>query len=195
LFPKDYKELTSGYNVEMANKKASRANKTRKQRRVRRTIKRRNLKSHKARKALRRSRRQRGGSYLEATSRPFFSTVYPNSMQSAYANWTGAQPNNYPAPSPAENHKWEYTGQGIGQAFNSNIINEINRGWGLMAASTPYNPMPLAATGAGANAGTATLGMAQPTPAYSSTGSATAAAPVSSIAAAIAAGKTSVQTF
>jgi hypothetical protein len=110
-----------------------------------------------SRRSRRLSRRQRGGSYLEALSRPFFASVYPNTLQTAYGDWTGAQPNNYPGPPPPENkgaeHSWNYIAHGT--PMNPDMITKINTGFTLMAGPTPYAPNQLTAPGGGVSAGVA----------------------------------------
>lgn len=139
----------------MYRKKNSKANRrglafaSRKNRRTRRT----------RRAARRHSRRQRGGSYLEGLSRPFFASVYPNSLQSTYASATGAQPNNYPGnPSPENmtaDHSWSYMRNGT--IIPPDVITKINTGFTLMAGNVPYAPTPLMAPGAGVSSGTAVV--------------------------------------
>ena len=90
------------------------------------------------RRGLAFSRRRRGGSYMEALGRPFFAGVYPSSLQSTYTSWTGAQPNNYPAPPPPENksaeHSWNYTANGT--PLNPDMISKIQSGFTLMSNRT-----------------------------------------------------------
>ena len=111
------------------------------------------------RRAARRTRRQRGGSYLEGLSRPFFASVYPNSLQSTYASATGAEPNNYPGNPAPENmtadHSWSYIKNGT--IIPPDVITKINTGFTLMAGNVPYAPTPLMAPGAGVSSGTAVV--------------------------------------
>ena len=127
---------------------------SRKNRRSRRSA-RRNRRSHRSH----RSHRQRGGDYLEGMSRPFFATVYPNSLQSAYASATGAEPNNYPGNPAPENmtadHSWSYVKNGT--IIPPDVITKINTGFTLMAGNTPYAPNPLMVPGAGVSSGTAVV--------------------------------------
>lgn len=115
-------------------------------------------KSRRASRKSRRVRRHRGGSYLEGLSRPFFASVYPNTLQSTYASVTGAQPNNYPGSPAPENmtaeHSWNYIKDGT--IISPDLITKINTGFTLMASNSPYAPNPLTAPGAGVSAGTAT---------------------------------------
>jgi len=149
----------------MANKKLKRSN-----RKTRRNNRRKNSRanrrglafaSRKSRRASRRSRRSmRGGSYLEALSRPFFAGVYPSSLQNTYSTYTGAQPNNYPGSPAADNksapHSWNYDVDPNAKAIDpSRVITPINTGYTLMAGPAPYSPNMLNAPGAGVSAGTA----------------------------------------
>lgn len=110
-------------------------------------------------KRVKRSRRQRGGNYLEGLSRPFFASVYPNSLQSVYASATGAEPNNYPGNPAPENmtadHSWSYVKNGT--IIPPDVISKINTGFTLMASNTPYAPTPLSVPGAGVSSGTAVV--------------------------------------
>lgn len=174
----------------MYRKKNSKANRrglafaSRKNRRTRRT----------RRAARRHSRRQRGGDYLEGLSRPFFASVYPNSLQSTYASATGAQPNNYPGNPAPENmtadHSWSYMRNGT--IIPPDVITKINTGFTLMAGNVPYAPTPLMAPGAGVSSGTAVVpGSAS---AAAATGS-TAGVPQTSIAINMERGIQATQTF
>ena len=115
--------------------------------------------ARRSRRAARRTRRQRGGDYLEGMSRPFFATVYPNSLQSTYASATGAQPDNYPGNPAPENmtadHSWSYLKNGT--IIPPDVITKINSGFTLMAGNMPYSPSPLMAPGAGVSSGTAVV--------------------------------------
>lgn len=187
----------------MANKRANR--KSRKLRKSRKTRKiyrktRHNRKglAYRKRRTNRkqrtnRNRRMRGGSYLESLSRPFFASVYPNTTQNLYGAWTGQIPQ-YPAPSPAEVPTWSYTGAGIGQSLNPNMITPINSAFTLMAGSAPYSPTPLTTPGAGTPAGTANT-TGGTSPASAAAAMASAAAPQNSIAASMAAGQQSLRTY
>ena len=135
-------------------KKNSKANRrglafaSRKLRRTRRT-----------RRQAKRSRRQRGGDYLESLGRPFFASVYPTVLQDTYASWTGAQPNNYPAPLEPENsklaeHSWKYINQGT--PISPDVITKINSGFTMIAQPGAYSNTPLTADGTGVSSGTAT---------------------------------------
>ena len=64
---------------------------------------------------------------LDPISRPMFATVYPNAMQSAYATWTGATPNNYPAPSEPEKRTWDFQSHGTKQALSADMVANINK--------------------------------------------------------------------
>lgn len=105
------------------------------------------------------SRRQRGAGYVEGLSRPFFATVYPNSLQTTYASATGAEPNNYPGNPAPENmtadHSWSYLKNGT--IIPPDVVTKINSGFTLMAGNTPYAPNPLVAPGAGVSSGTAVV--------------------------------------
>ena len=111
------------------------------------------------RRANRRTRRQRGGDYLEGMSRPFFASVYPNSIQSVYASATGAEPNNYPGNPAPENmtadHSWSYVKNGT--IIPPDVITKINTGFTLMASNSPYAPTPLMVPGAGVSSGSAVV--------------------------------------
>ena len=194
----NYKEITSGYKVEMANRKAKGRNTSRKSRRNQRSRKvtRRNKtrsnrrnRSNRRKGLAYRNNKQRGGSYMESLSRPFFASVYPNALQSAYSTWTGATPNNYPANSQADVPAWKYEGNGIGQSLNPAMITPINSGFTLMASSSPYDASPLTTNGAGVSAGTATVS--------GGTGVAMAQAsgPASSIADSMQAGRQSLRSY
>ena len=152
----------------MANRKAKSRNASRKSRRNQRSRKvtRRNRNKTRRNRSNRRNHRkglayrnnkQRGGSYIESLSRPFFASVYPNALQSTYSSWTGATPNNYPANSQADVHTWKYEGNSIGQSLNPAMITPINSGFTLMAGPSPYDSSPLTTNGAGVSAGTATV--------------------------------------
>ncbi len=118
--------------------------------------------SRKSRRASRRAsrcrvHRHRGGDYIEGMSRPFFASVYPNTLQNTYASITGVQPNNYPGSPAPENmtaeHSWNYIKDGT--IISPDLITKINTGFTLMASDSPYAPNPLTAPGAGVSAGTA----------------------------------------
>ena len=185
----------------MANRKLKRSN--RKTRRTNRKkpsrANRRGLAfaSRKSRRASRRSRRSmRGGSYLEALSRPFFAGVYPNSLQSTYSTYTGAQPNNYPGSPASDNrsapHSWNYDADLNAKPIDpSRVITPINTGFTLMAGPAPYSPNMLSAPGAGVSAGSAT---ASGTSAFTDAAAA-AGAGQTSIAASMAAGVQGQQSF
>lgn len=115
--------------------------------------------NRRTRRANRRTRRQRGGDYLEGLSRPFFASVYPNTLQSVYASATGAEPNNYPGNPAPENktadHSWSYVQNGT--IIPPDVISKINTGFTLMASNTPYAPTPLTVPGAGVSSGTAVV--------------------------------------
>ena len=147
----------------LANRKLNR--KTRKVNRKRRGLafasrksrrnNRRNMrKSSKSRKSRKSRRQQRGGDYLEALSRPFFASVYPNSMQTTYSTWTGAQPNNYPADPRPEVSTWHYYANG--NPINPGLITKINTDFNMMTGPS-FNPTQLVADGAGVNAGSAVV--------------------------------------
>ena len=147
------------------------------------------------RRASRRSsRRQRGGDYIEGMSRPFFATVYPNSLQTTYASATGAEPNNYPGNPAPENmtadHSWSYLKNGT--IISPDVITKINTGFTLMAGNTPYAPNPLVAPGAGVSSGTATVAGAS---GLTSAGVSTPGVAQSSIAINMEKGIQSTQTF
>lgn len=142
------------------NRKTRRTNRKRSGRAKRRGLafasrKRRATRRSTRRNRRRASRRQRGGDYLEATSRPFFASVYPNTMQTAYSTWTGAQPNNYPADPRPEAATWSYASNGT--PLSPNMITRINTDFNLMAGPTAYNPTALVTDGAGVNAGSAVV--------------------------------------
>ena len=88
----------------------------------------------------RRTRRYRGGSFLEALNRPFLSSVPPNPLQTTYAGWTGAQPNNYPAPLPPEDKTWAYLTNGAPQIPN---VAHINTGFAMINSPIKYSSAPL----------------------------------------------------
>jgi hypothetical protein len=88
----------------------------------------------------RRTRRHRGGSFLEALNRPLLATVYPNPLQNTYAGWTGAQPNNYPAPPPPVDKTWTYLTNGA--PINPHIAH-INTGFAMINSPVQYSPAPL----------------------------------------------------
>ena len=148
------------------------------------------------RRAARRTRRQRGGDYLEGLSRPFFASVYPNTLQTTYAAATGAQPNNYPGNPAPENmtadHSWSYIRNGT--IIPPDLVSKINTGFTLMAGNMPYSPTPLMAPGAGVSSGTAVVPSAT---AAASTGAAGAGAAVNQtgIAINLARGIQATQTF
>jgi len=174
----------------MYRKKNSKANRrglafaSRKNRRTRRA----------ARRSSRYSRRHRGGGYLEGLSRPFFATVYPNSLQTTYASATGAQPNNYPGNPAPENstadHSWSYMKNGT--IIPPDVITKINSGFTLMAGNMPYSPSPLMAPGAGVSSGTAVV---PGTAAAAAAAGATAPVAQSSIAINLEKGIQSTQSF
>jgi hypothetical protein len=120
---------------------------------------RKNRRTRRAARRSRRTRRQRGGDYIEGMSRPFFASVYPNSLQSVYASATGAEPNNYPGnPSPENmtaDHSWSYVKNGT--IIPPDVITKINTGFTLMASNTPYAPTPLMVPGAGVSSGSAVV--------------------------------------
>jgi len=106
------------------------------------------------------TRRQRGGDYLESIGRPFFASVYPTVLQDTYASWTGAQPNNYPAPPAPEDsklaeHSWKYINQGT--PISPDVITKINSGFTMIAQPGAYSNTPLTADGTGVSSGTATV--------------------------------------
>ena len=149
--------------LKRSNRKTRRCNRKRNSRANRRGLAFASRKSRRAsRRASRRSRRsQRGGSYLEALSRPFFAGVYPNSLQTTYSTATGAQPNNYPGSPASDNrsapHSWNYDADpNVKPIDPSRVITPINTGYTLMAGPAPYSPNMLNAPGAGVSAGTAT---------------------------------------
>jgi hypothetical protein len=95
---------------------------------------------------------------LESLGRPFFANVYPTVLQDTYAAWTGAQPNNYPAPLEPENsntaeHSWKYVNQGTG--ISPDVITKINTGFTMIAQPDAYSTTPLTADGTGVSSGTA----------------------------------------
>jgi len=146
------------------------------------------------RKAKRGSRRQRGGDYIEGTSRPFFATVYPNSLQTTYADVTGATPNNYPGSPLPENmtapHSWYYISNGT--IIPADIITPINTAFTLMAGNTPYNPNPLVAPGVGVSSGAA---MPPSSAAAAANAAAAASGPQTSISTQLAIGTQRSQSF
>lgn len=161
-------------------------------------------KSRRASRKSRRVRRHRGGSYLEGASRPFFASVYPNTLQTAYAGATGAEPNNYPGSPSPENasapHSWTYIRDGT--PIPPDMVTRINTGFTLMAGNTPYAPSPLMAPGAGVSSGTATMpgtsmlaGTGTGTGAAGSGAGAGAGVPQSSIITNIVRGVQSTQSF
>jgi hypothetical protein len=76
-------------------------------------------KTRKSRKG-RKTRKHRGAGWFDCAStsdlapsnnaltRPYVADVYPNILQRASQTWSGATPNNYPAPSPPEDKTWSY---------------------------------------------------------------------------------------
>ena len=150
----------------------------------------RSRRTHRSRRSY---RRQRGGDYLEGASRPFFATVYPNSLQSVYADATGAQPNNYPGSPNPENmtapHSWNYVSQGL--KISPDVITPINTAFTLMAGNTPYSPNPLVAPGVGVSSGTA----APPTSAAAAANAALSGLPQTSISTQMAIGTQKTQSF
>lgn len=112
----------------------------------RRTMKRRNNKRN-MRKTMMMRRRQRGGDIfgdltnavgsaytgvtgsappsLDPVSRPFFASVYPNVLQTTYNTFTGATPDNYPAPPEPEIRQWDYISKGTSMAIPPQSITSI----------------------------------------------------------------------
>ena len=86
---------------------------------------------------------------LDPISRPFFASVYPNPLQTAYNTWTGATPNNYPAPSEPEKRTWDYQSNGTSRAFDSSQITSINKDFNQMTNPHIYGMPPIAGSGAG----------------------------------------------
>jgi hypothetical protein len=120
---------------------------------------------------MRRGRRQRGGdifsdigsffgnSYTNVTgvsppsldpiSRPFFASVYPSPLQTAYNTWTGATPNNYPPPAEPEKRSWDYQSNGTSRAFDASQITTINKDFNHIANPRIYAVPPTVGSGSG----------------------------------------------
>ena len=50
-------------------------------------------------------------------TRPYIASVYPNTLQRAYTEWSGI-PDKYPAPAAPEDHTWKYESNGTMGAIN-----------------------------------------------------------------------------
>jgi hypothetical protein len=137
-----------------------------------------NKRSRKNKNTMRRGRRgrrgQRGGdifddiggffgnSYTNATgaslptldpiSRPFFASVYPNPLQTAYNTWTGATPDNYPASHEPEKRTWDYQSNGTSRAFDASQITSINKDFNQMTNPHIYAMPPIVSSSSSSGA-------------------------------------------